>query len=477
MTSILTEQDAGHLDMEATPKVSRDLIVDRTSDGQAILLHPLFPRWALTNEVGLRLARSFDGSSSILNVAEGLCKDFPEADPALIRQDALRFAAQLQEANLLESHPQPPAAREKKSEKPPSLTIYVTEQCNLRCKHCAIVEGRMPETTLQLSEILQLIESHTQCYENPTISFLGGEPTLRPDLMEMLEFACSRTARVTMSTNGLLIDEELAGKLAALPLELQVSLDGADPEVHDFIRGKDTFERTWRAIELLAQAGMGPQMTIGTTLTRCAISQVRELISKAEELGIGTVRFLNLNKMRAATSNWDRIAPDNGELKEVLRWLLLDLPQERRSSSTNVRASFPGYVPDPDPNGGAWCPLGKTLIVDSQGETYNCPVLNTSDYRIGNIRDSDFKSMQEGERNQKTRVEMLERRHQIEECKACAWRNFCQGGCQAFSSLRSGDLYVNDEFCDFRRELYRETVRRRAENDDCERKRGSNLSQ
>jgi sulfatase maturation enzyme AslB (radical SAM superfamily) len=57
---------------------------------------------------------------------------------------------------------------------------------------------------------------------------------------------------------------------------------------------------------------------------------------------------------------------------------------------------------------------------------------------------------------------MLRRRYTIEECTVCPWRNFCQGGCEAFTSLRTGSLWVNDEFCDFRRELYRETALRQA---------------
>ena len=124
-----------------------------------------------------------------------------------------------------------------------------------------------------------------------------------------------------------------------------------------------------------------------------------------------------------------------------------------------IETSFPGFVPNQKPSEKVWCPLGKTVVVDSQGDAYSCPILRETHFKVGNVRDTSLTEIEKSERNRNLREEMLGRRHKILKCARCAWCNFCQGSCQAFTYLRTGSLYVNDEFCDFRRDLYREHVR------------------
>lgn len=446
---------------DARPLVYRDLIVDYTNEGGVILLHPTEARWALSNETGLEITRLLDGSRSLQELALEFAQD-SGTDPATILVDIQSFVEELYRCNLLENAPlsiQP----EPVPSKPPSMTIYITEECNLRCKHCAIVEGKMPPTTLTSDEIRRLIDEHTTNYDNPTISFLGGEPLLRDDCLDLLDYAATKTTKTTISTNGHLVSVEIAERLATSGAQVQVSLDGADPEVHDFIRGKGSFEKAWGAIERICKAGGAQRLVIANVLTRSMLPHVKALVEKVDRIGpINTLRFLSLNKLKAAETNWHRIAPDDEEMFRIYKWLLFDIQRENREGKTRVSAGFPGFVPNMKPDGSPWCPLGETLIVNSQGRTYNCPVLNNGDYDVGSIRVEGLSAMLEGERNKALRKKILDRRYEIPECRVCAWRNFCQGGCAAFSSLRSGSLYVNDAYCDFRRDLYREMVKEKS---------------
>lgn len=445
------------------PRVYKDLIVDRTGQGDVVLLHPTEARWALCNEAALEFAALLDGSHTVQQIASFLAQEYG-VEVSRINADLRLFLQQLYSANLIENLPIPIPSSPAAQPKPPSLTIYITEECNLRCRHCAIVEGKMPEPLLKTEEIRDLIDKHCERYNNPTVTFLGGEPLLRPDCLELLEYAHTRTTEVKISTNGLLVDGKTAGRLVACGAEIQVSLDGADSEVHDYIRGKGTFDKTWSAIERIIAAGGASQLVVATVLTRASIRQIQAMIDRIDAIGpIRLLRFLNLNKQRAADTHWDRIAPEIDEMHRVYRWLLFDVTQQDRAGKTPLRAGFPGYVPDAAPRGDPWCPLGQTLVVDSQGETYNCPILNTKDYQIGNARETAPADQLGEERNQSLRRQILNRRYTIEECRTCAWRNFCQGGCAAYSSLQSGSLYVNDQHCEFRRNLYREMVSRSAD--------------
>jgi len=446
---------------EACPKTHADLIVDPLGDGRYALLHPGEPRWAVANATGLEIARACDGTRSVAQIADELSRVYG-IPASQLEADVDLFVGQLAACGLLSSHPLPPAPPPPRR-RSRSLTIYITEQCNLRCSHCAIVEGSMPSTKLTASDVERMIDEHMRAFpEEGTVSFLGGEPFMHPDCLRLLEYAARKSRGTSIATNGLLITEEIAGRLAALTTEVQVSLDGATPEVHEAIRGKGTWSRAWRGLELMAAAGVGRRLSVAATLTRGIMGQVDALVERCAALGIGKLRFLQLNKTLAARTNWDDIAPDNGELLEVTEHLLFDIAP-RSWNGMRVVASFPGFVPEAKPGAGHWCPLGETAIVDSQGVVYTCPSLETSAVTIGNVLEEPLDRIQMGDRAAAARAAMLERRFAVAECRACAWRNFCQGGCTAFMAHRSGSSLINDEFCDFRRHLYRRWVKTKAD--------------
>jgi radical SAM protein with 4Fe4S-binding SPASM domain len=410
--------------------------------------------------MGLEMVQLLDGSRTAADVARHVAEHYG-ADEELVERDARAFLLQLYECNLLENLPRPRVEKPAPKPKPPSLTIYVTEQCNLRCKHCAIVEGKMPDPLITEEDIRRLVDEHTTNYSNPTVNFLGGEPFMHPAIMDLLAYARERSDQVNVSTNGFYVNEEKARRLVELGILVQVSLDGADPEVHDFIRGRNAFEKALRAIDMICDAGGGPRLTIASSLTRCMLQQVKELIARCDRRGIGKIRFLPLNKTKAAETNWEHIGPDHDEMRRVIRYLIFDAAR-RPDAVTEVAGSFPGFVPNADPGKGHWCPLGKTFIVDSQGEVYNCPSMTISEVNIGNARTNTLKELGNGFKNQAGREQMVHRRYAVEECERCAWRNFCQGGCTAFMAHQSGSLFINDEYCEFRRDLYREYVLRSA---------------
>lgn len=437
----------------ANPAVHPDLIIDPLPDGRAILLHPTEPRWALANSTGLTVVGLMDGSLEVAEIARRVAHRF-RAPEAAVAADVVAFVDQLRRCNLLASDPLPVPKRQPKPRRR-SLTLYLTEQCNLRCRHCAIVEGRMPETKLSDADARRMIREHLAAYpELGTVSFLGGEPFLHHGFLDLLEWTCSVAPAVSLSTNGLLLDEAAAVRLAGLPVEVQISLDGASEAVHEAVRGRGTWGKVWAAIDRLVAAGMAERLTLACSLTRGVLGEVDRLIARCDAMGIGKLRLLQLNRMKAAETNWAEIAPDSDEWLRVTEYLIFDA-KKRSGARTRLGIGFPGFVPDVEPGDAHWCPLGETAIVDSQGAVYTCPSLTTAEVTIGNALEEDLGAIEDGRRAHEARARMLERRFAVKECRVCAWRNFCQGGCTAFMAHRSGSALINDEFCDFRRRLYR----------------------
>lgn len=139
--------------------------------------------------------------------------------------------------------------------------IALTYRCQNKCVFCYAGSPsrgqQVPEmNTAEVKKVIDRIFDEAHC---PTVSFTGGEPTLRPDLPELIAYAKSKGMRVNLITNGLRCAEaEFVEGLKAARLDsAQVSLEGATPEVHDaIVRHPGAFLKTSRAVHVLRAAGI-----------------------------------------------------------------------------------------------------------------------------------------------------------------------------------------------------------------------------
>ena len=138
---------------------------------------------------------------------------------------------------------------------PICLTWELTYACNLACVHCLSSSGRRDPrelTTAECQEVIDTLERMQVFYVN----IGGGEPTVRPDFWELVDYATEHHVGVKFSTNGVKITPEIARRLAGSDyIDVQVSLDGATAEVNDAVRGAGSFETATRAMRNLAAAG------------------------------------------------------------------------------------------------------------------------------------------------------------------------------------------------------------------------------
>ena len=148
---------------------------------------------------------------------------------------------------------------------PVNLTWEITLQCNLRCAHCLSDSGMAAADELSPRECLQLVDELT-ALKVFQVNIGGGEPFLRSDFLDLLNYAHRKGLVTCVSTNGTVIDNDLAKHLAKLRmLYLQVSLDGATEAVNDHIRGRGTYKKILGAIDCLAQNNVA--FSINTVLT------------------------------------------------------------------------------------------------------------------------------------------------------------------------------------------------------------------
>jgi len=120
---------------------------------------------------------------------------------------------------------------------PVNVTWEITYRCNLRCIHCLSDAGLAARDEMSTAESSGFIDQLAAC-KVFQVNVGGGEPFLREDFIDLLNYAHEKGLVTCVSTNGTMVDDQLAKTLSRLDLlYLQVSLDGVTPDVNDRIRG------------------------------------------------------------------------------------------------------------------------------------------------------------------------------------------------------------------------------------------------
>jgi len=153
-----------------------------------------------------------------------------------------------------------------------ALWVQVTGTwCNLQCAHCINASGpREPWLAPLDAEDVRRAVVEAAALGVKEIYFTGGEPFLHPELMPLLAFALER-APTTVLTNGTLVGDAMADRLAALAgrarysLEVRVSLDHPERQRNDAVRGPGAFDRALAAIRRLDARGLLPILTATET--------------------------------------------------------------------------------------------------------------------------------------------------------------------------------------------------------------------
>ena len=132
---------------------------------------------------------------------------------------------------------------------PICLTWELTYACNLACVHCLSSSGRRDPRELSTAECKAVIDE-LQRMQVFYVNIGGGEPTVRRDFWELLDYATAHDVGVKFSTNGSRITPAIAARLAASDyVDVQISLDGATAEVNDRVRGPGSYDTALRAME------------------------------------------------------------------------------------------------------------------------------------------------------------------------------------------------------------------------------------
>jgi radical SAM protein with 4Fe4S-binding SPASM domain len=170
------------------------------------------------------------------------------------------------------------------NEYPVLSEVAVTYRCNLRCDFCYVGEREYGE--LNTSDMKRILFKILHEAEIPSVSFTGGEPSLRADLIELVSYASDIGLWTNLITNGTLLNRDGVQALKESGLSsAQVSIEGPDAQIHDRITGAvGSFKATVRALGFLQKADI-PVHT-NTTISRRNIGAVQDILRLVKNLGL-----------------------------------------------------------------------------------------------------------------------------------------------------------------------------------------------
>jgi mycofactocin biosynthetic radical S-adenosylmethionine protein MftC len=321
---------------------------------------------------------------------------------------------------------------------PICLTWELTYACNLACVHCLSSSGRRDPRELSTAECMGVIDE-LERMQVFYVNIGGGEPTVRRDFWELVDYAVAHHVGVKFSTNGSRITAERAASLACSDyVDVQVSLDGATAEVNDSVRGTGSYRTAISAMERLAAAGfVGFKLSV--VVTRENVSQLDAFKALADRYR-AQLRLTRLRPSGRGADVWDRLHPTGGQQRALYGWLL-DHGEDVLTGDSFFHLS--GYgAPLPGLN---LCGAGRVVcLIDPIGDVYACPFVIHDEFRAGNVRDAG--GFQDIWQNSELFAE-LRRPQGAGACASCGLFDKCRGGCMAAKFFTGLPLAGPDPEC------------------------------
>ncbi len=248
-----------------------------------------------------------------------------------------------------------------------NLFFHILTRCNLSCRHCYINKDQHGDQTLDIRTINKWLAMFAKTAQDTNVIFLGGEPTLHPDLSKAVRTAGSLNyTSVTIDTNGYLFHDILE-KISPEELDfLSFSLDGATASTNDRIRGKGCFDQVISGIKAARQKGFLCSMIY--TVSCDNIQDLDKMPDLVSSLGIDRffIQVVGLRGESAKPSHAGQIS------KEM--WLDTIPKVAETIARSGIAVSYPKVFLDPDEVFECAGTVARNFFVFPNGRVYQCPI-------------------------------------------------------------------------------------------------------
>ncbi|MEE4291828.1 MAG: pyrroloquinoline quinone biosynthesis protein PqqE [Cycloclasticus sp.] len=322
------------------------------------------------------------------------------------------------------------------------LLAELTYACPLQCPYCS-----NPLDYANLSNELSTndwkrVLKQSRDMGAVQLGFSGGEPLVRKDLVELVEYSHELGYYINLITSGYNMDEAKIIELKEAGLDhIQVSIQASSQELNDFIAGTKSFEHKKSVAKLIKKHGY--PMVLCVVLHRQNIHHMKDILDMAIELGADFVELANTQYYGWAHHNRDQLMPTQEQLQAAEA--IANEYQDTQKGKMKIYYVVPDYYegrPKACMNG--WGTTFLTIAPDGvalpchsarQLPNFDCP--NVNDSSISDIwNKSKAFNYFRGDDWMK------------EPCRSCPEKDKDFGGCHCQAFLLTGDATNTDPVCD-----------------------------
>lgn len=319
----------------------------------------------------------------------------------------------------------------------------VNNECNLNCIHCRVAEKNDKEK-LSLNEAKKLI---AELWYNGVnmLNLSGGEPFLRKDIFEILDYT-RKFQDVVITTNGTLLNEEKCRKLSEYPnIKLSISLDGLEKTHDNFRRKKGTFKRVIGLLPILKKYNI--KYAIKYTLSKETVDDVIDVLKLVASKG---TKEFNTRRVIVTGNAREKMLLENKEYEKTVRNII----KECRKLNVNFKTGDPLLIPVFSEIFGidlknedltkiyAGCQAGdENIYIDYKGNIGACSYIPKF---ADNIKEKPLDDILQ---NNKLFIDLRDYRNKLKgKCEKCVYKTIC-GGCRASAITFKNSIFEEDPLC------------------------------
>ncbi len=251
-----------------------------------------------------------------------------------------------------------------------NVFFHILTQCNLRCRHCYINPSQHGSRQLSLTQIQHWLEALIQRSPKANLIFLGGEPTLHPDLAAAVRSARKLGyASITIDTNGYLFHDILEKITPAEVDFFSFSLDGPTAQINDANRGRGCFEACTAGLRQAKSKGF--KISLIYTVSNRNIIHLEAMVPLLQKWGVDHF-FIQVIGLRGKSA---AVSPPALPLQPTRRQWLQTIPAVAEAvAGLGIAVSYPKVYLEAEETFACAGKVADNYFVFPNGRVYRCPL-------------------------------------------------------------------------------------------------------
>ncbi|MGD9120888.1 MAG: radical SAM protein [Desulfobacterales bacterium] len=266
-----------------------------------------------------------------------------------------------------------------------NLFFHMLTECNLNCRHCYINPEQHGKTRVPLKTIKAWLDVFSDKSAAPNLIFLGGEPTLHPNLAEAVKYARNRGfSSITIDTNGFLF-HDILDRVSPEEVDFfSFSLDGATRRTSDAIRGQGSYDACTKGIHRTVSAGFATSLIY--TVSRANIDELASMPALLSDLGVERF-FIQVIGLRGKASRSDAKTALQVSRSE---WLQTIPPLAQKIAARGITVSYPKVYLEPEETFECAGRVARNYFIFPNGRVYQCPLCEDFPIHSLELRDNQL---------------------------------------------------------------------------------------